>query len=49
MNETPKEFEEELPPALEEIVSGFEQLSLTPAARPPSLQPSIYEIGHMNV
>ena len=35
MTETPREIEEELPPALEEILLGFERLFLTPATRPP--------------
>lgn len=35
MTETEKEIEEELPHALEKIISGFERLSLTPATRPP--------------
>ena len=32
---TPKEIQEEVPPELAEIVSGFERLSITPAPRPP--------------
>jgi len=35
MTELEKEIEEELPPALEEIVSRFERLSLTLTTRPP--------------
>lgn len=41
MTETPKEILVELPPALEEIVYGFERLSLTPAPRPPHSLPSL--------
>lgn len=35
MTKTLRELEEELPPMLEEIFSGFEQLSLTPTTKPP--------------
>jgi len=35
MTETPREIEEELPPELEAIIYGFEQLSITLAPRPP--------------
>ena len=35
MTETEKEIEEELPHVLEEIITGFERLSLTPVTRPP--------------
>ena len=39
MTKTVKEIEEELPPTLEEIISAFERLSLTPATRPPFVVP----------
>lgn len=35
MTEIEKEVEEELPPTLEEIIFGFERLSITPATKPP--------------
>lgn len=35
MTDTPKGIQEEFPPKLEEIIYGFEQLSLTPTTSPP--------------
>lgn len=35
MVDTPVRIEEEIQPELEEIVSGFEHLSISPALRPP--------------
>lgn len=35
MTDSPKKTRREVPPELEEIVSGFEQLSLTPTTNPP--------------
>ena len=38
MIDIPGEIQEELPLALEEIISGLERLSLTPASRSPKVQ-----------